>query len=162
MWAARAISWGGADFPLPSPVWLLWVQPRVGGAGPRVNGLEGGFKDGACQRLYQHGAMRDPTPGGVPAASCLSGMLSKINRWVLHWHLSNYYHCARTQLVRFSSLPFRRGLWLLCLSCSPKCRLHWFSKPDVLGTHFLVQNPQAEEPRMGLRPFVSQGGPLWW
>lgn len=108
MWAACAISWGGADFPLPSPVWLLWVQPRVDGAGPRVNGLEGGFKDGACQRLYQHGAMRDPTPGGVPAASCLSGMLSKINRWVLHWHLSNYCHCARTQLVRFSSLPLRR------------------------------------------------------
>lgn len=59
--------------------------------------------------------------------------------------------------------PFKGGgLWLLCLSCSPKCRLHWFSKPDVLGTHFLVQNPQAGEPRMGLRPFVSQGGPLWW
>ena len=46
-------------------------------------------------------------PGWVPGASCLSGMLFKIRRWVWPWLLPYYCLCTGTVPVRFCVCPLR-------------------------------------------------------
>ena len=100
-------------------------------------------------------------PRGVPTASWFSWKLSKISKWVWPRCLSNYCLCAGTQCVRFCVCPLRVKCHFLQPSASPDRKPWWFSKPDVLGLIFRLQDPQGGECDVGFGPLALQEGTLW-
>ena len=87
---------------------LCWV--------PGTNRLEGGFQNGACLYWCYHGRTSSPKwllpsfppPRGVLLASCLSGRLSKISKWVSPKLLSNCCLWSGTwSMLRLCVLPLR-------------------------------------------------------
>lgn len=149
----------------------LWVSICVtrgsGGQGwvPSANKLQRVLQNGVCQCWYS--CARTSSPNGCPKGLLLQGDPSC---------LLSLQEALQAQQVGLTQAPLK-GL-PLCFSCEVLCAhlrveslipvalsspIHkpcWFSKPDVWGLIFPVQDLRAAEPDVELGPLVPWGGLL--
>lgn len=132
---------------------------------PDTNKQEAGFHSDTCQDQCPCGRAGFPKwllpesrpCGWAPVASCLSRKLTNISRWISPRLLS--YQCAA--LWDFVCNLCEWSVSIPQTSDSPKSKPCLPSKPNVIGSGHLVQDPQAGVPYVRPSTCVSWGETLW-
>ena len=100
-------------------------------------------------------------PMGSPVASCLSGRLSEVSKWIWPGSSQTVASVLGGKACEVLGMPFesRESVSFSSL-VFPNTRLSGFQSQVFWGFVFLVQDPQPRELSVGLRPVSPWGGTL--
>lgn len=95
-------------------------------------------------------------PGKISATFCLSRRPSESDPGSFQITAS----WLRFGMCEILFVPFSSRVFIPYSPPALFCKLHWPSKPDVLGACLLGGGPQASEPSLRLGPLAPWGEPL--
>lgn len=126
---------------------------------PRASRLHGECSSGIFQPLHLWGTSQ-MSPG--PRANA-----PQISKWISLSYSLLTFQSAILSLGLWKNnpvvSPLRRKSQCFTALLGPWCPLHWFSKPDIPGSHISSVDSQSEDAWCGHKPFASVGEvPVCW